>query len=142
MGQFATNLFAQDLEEFIQQSQRGAVLFSLGTNIKSNALGAETLMKLLKAFEQMPQYNFLWKFETDTLPRKSPKNVLIRPWLPQNDLLGHPKVKLFITHAGGLSTVEASWHGMPVLSIPFLVDQHRVWFFIEYTPWSLYAFSE
>lgn len=114
----------------------------MGTNIKSNALGAETLMKLLKAFEQMPQYNFLWKFETDTLPMKPPKNVLIRPWVPQNDLLGHPKVKLFITHAGGLSTVEASWHGMPVLSIPFLVDQHRVWFFIEYTPWSLYAFSE
>lgn len=104
-------------------------MFSLGTNIKSNELGAEAQIKFLKAFEQMPQYNFLWKFETDTLPIKAPKNVLIRPWLPQNDLLGHPKVLLFITHAGGLSTVEASWHGMPLVVIPFLVDQHRVTFY-------------
>lgn len=116
-----------DLEEFIQQAPKGAVLFSLGTNVKSDALGADVQIKLLKAFEQMPQYHFLWKFETDTLPMKLPKNVLVRPWMPQNDLLGHPKILLFITHSGGLSTIEASWHGMPLVAIPFMADQHKVY---------------
>lgn len=74
----------------------------------------------------MPQYNFLWKFETNTLPMKAPKNVLIRPWMPQNDLLGHPKIVLFITHSGGLSTIEASWYGVPLVAIPFMGDQHKV----------------
>lgn len=116
----------EDLEAFISQSQKGAVLFSLGTNIKSNELGAAVQIQLLKAFAQMPEYNFLWKFETDTLPMELPPNVMVRPWLPQNDLLGHPKVKLFITHAGGLSTLESSWYGVPMVGIPFLGDQHRV----------------
>lgn len=115
-----------DLEAFIQQAPKGAVLFSLGTNIKSDALGADVQIKLMKAFEQMPQYHFLWKFETDTLPMKPPKNVLVRPWMPQNDLLGHPKIILFITHSGGLSTIEASWYGVPLVAIPFMFDQHKV----------------
>lgn len=44
----------------------------------------------------------LWKWEDD-LPDK-PSNIRIEKWLPQNDILGHPNVKLFITHGGLLST--------------------------------------
>lgn len=114
------------MEKFISEGKNGAVLFSLGTNIKSDQLGAMAQIKILEALEQIPEYNFLWKFESDTLPVNPSKNVLVRPWLPQNDLLGHPKIKLFITHSGGLSTTEASWYGVPLVAIPFMVDQHRV----------------
>uniref|UniRef100_A0A182JIB1 UDP-glucuronosyltransferase n=1 Tax=Anopheles atroparvus TaxID=41427 RepID=A0A182JIB1_ANOAO len=76
---------------------------------------------------RLPQYQFLWKFESDEskLPMAVPKNVYIRAWMPQNDLLAHPNIKLFITHSGLLSTQEAIWHGVPVIGFPLFADQFR-----------------
>lgn len=56
---------------------------------------------------------------------KVPSNVMIANWLPQNDIFTHPNVKLFISHGGMLSTLEALHHAKPVLGIPFWGDQER-----------------
>ena len=45
------------------------------------------------------------------------------PWQPQNDILGHPKTKLFITHCGSGSQHEALFHGVPMLGIPMFAEQ-------------------
>lgn len=50
---------------------------------------------------------------------------MIRKWLPQSDLLAHPKIILFITHGGMLSNFEAVHYGIQMLVIPFAFDQHR-----------------
>jgi len=52
-----------------------------------------------------------------------PKNVKLSSWLPQQNLLGHPKMKLFITHCGGGSAEEAIYHGVPLVGIPIFGDQ-------------------
>lgn len=113
-----------DLKKIIDPAVNGVVLFSLGSNVRSDKLGAERTAKLLNAFERLPQYTFLWKFEALTkLPVALPINVYIKNWMPQNDILAHPNTKLFISHCGLLSTQEAIWFKVPVLGFPIFADQ-------------------
>lgn len=118
--------FLKDIEQFVNSSINGIVLFSMGSFLRSDMLPQSVLKSILLAFEEMPNYNFLWKFETNTLPTKLPKNVMIKEWLPQNDILAHSRTKAFISHGGLMSTLESTWHGVPIIGIPIVADQHRV----------------
>ncbi len=64
----------------------------------------------------------LWKWESETMPGK-PASVMLKKWLPQQDVLGHPNVRLFVTHGGMGSMIEAVYHGKPVMAIPGFGDQ-------------------
>ncbi|XP_048587310.1 UDP-glucuronosyltransferase 2A1 isoform X2 [Nematostella vectensis] len=58
------------------------------------------------------------------LPKDSvPPNVRAVKWLPQNDVLGHSKTKLFITHAGANGLAESAYHGVPMICVPIFGDQ-------------------
>ncbi|XP_055596984.1 UDP-glucosyltransferase 2-like isoform X2 [Uranotaenia lowii] len=114
-----------DLKQVVEKAKNGVILFSLGTNVRSDSLGDERIIAIVNAMAKFPQYQFLWKFETDVLPVEVPKNVYIRSWMPQNDILAHPNVKLFITHSGLLSTQEAVWYGVPMIGFPVFADQYR-----------------
>lgn len=50
-------------------------------------------------------------------------NVKVVPWMPQNDVLGHPKTRLFIGHAGLNGMFESIYHGLPMILSPFFGDQ-------------------
>ncbi|XP_016975481.2 UDP-glucosyltransferase 2-like [Drosophila rhopaloa] len=114
----------KDFEDFIQDAgEHGAIYFSLGTNVRAKNLTEDRKKVLIETFASLPQ-RVLWKFEDENLPDKPP-NVFISKWFPQQDILAHPKVKLFITHGGLQSTVECIHHGKPMLGLPFFFDQFR-----------------
>lgn len=93
---------------------------SLGSNVRSSDLSGKKLSIFLKKFRSIKQ-RVVWKFETDLLDK--PSNVITSKWLPQNDILAHPNVKLFISHCGKGGVTEAKYHGVPVLGIPLFADQ-------------------
>lgn len=111
----------EDIKQFIETSTDGVIYFSLGSNVRSKDLPVATRDTLLKVFGNLKQ-RVLWKFEDDQLPGK-PDNVFISKWFPQPDILAHPKVTLFITHGGLLSTMESIYFGKPVLGLPVFYDQ-------------------
>ncbi|XP_049305186.1 UDP-glucosyltransferase 2 isoform X1 [Bactrocera dorsalis] len=111
-----------DMEAFINASSRGAIYFSLGSNVKSALLPKQKLQEIMNAFASLP-VNVLWKFEKTDLAGK-PKNVFINKWFPQSDVLAHPKVKLFVTHGGMHSLIEAVHHAKPIVGTPVFYDQY------------------
>lgn len=95
--------------------------FSLGSNVRSSHLNKDKVQVILKALGELP-YKFLWKYENDDL-KDVPSNVKIRKWFPQQDVLRHPNVKLFITQGGLQSVEEAMVNKVPMLVAPFIFDQ-------------------
>lgn len=110
-----------DLQEFLDNAKDGVIYFSMGSNLKSRDMPSEKKAIFRNVFKKLKQ-KVLWKFEDENLLDIS-NNVLIRSWLPQQDLLAHPNIKVFITHGGFLSITETIYHGVPVLSIPVFADQ-------------------
>lgn len=83
----------------------------------------EKISLILQAFGKLKQ-NVLWKYENESIGHL-PENVMIQKWLPQNDILAQPNVKLFITHGGIFGSQEGLYWAKPMLCIPLYGDQHR-----------------
>ncbi|XP_053692512.1 UDP-glucosyltransferase 2-like [Sabethes cyaneus] len=113
----------KDLEKWVNQTTRPIALFSLGTNFRSDKLEPGIIEQILGAMQELSEFQFLWKFESNLTDFSVPENVFMRQWIPQGDLLANPRVKLFITHSGLLSTQEAIWHGVPIVGFPLFADQ-------------------
>ena len=74
------------MQKFLDEANDGAIYFSMGSNLKSTEMPAETVAELTKAFSKLKQ-KIIWKWEDETLPGK-PANVRLGIWLPQSDILG------------------------------------------------------
>ncbi|XP_043108755.1 UDP-glucuronosyltransferase 1-6-like isoform X3 [Puntigrus tetrazona] len=121
------NPLKKEVEEFVKGSgEHGIVVFSLGSLVSS--MPKEKAAIFFKAFSVIPQ-RVLWRY-TGEMPDNVPENVKLMKWLPQNDLLGHPKAKAFITHGGTHGIYEGICHGVPMVMLPLFGDQgdnvHRV----------------
>jgi len=111
-----------ELDDFLNEVEpNGALIFSLGSHIKSSQMPGHMIEMFVNAFSRVP-YNVVWKFEGKR-PANLSSNVLTREWIPQQDVLGHPSVGGFYTHGGLLSLMEATYHGVPVISMPIMSDQ-------------------
>ncbi|XP_017775569.1 PREDICTED: UDP-glucuronosyltransferase 2B33-like [Nicrophorus vespilloides] len=119
----------KDLKLFLDEAKEGVIYFSLGTNVKSKDIPEETRTVIMKTFAKLP-YKILWKFESEDLKEK-PDNVKIIKWIPQQDVLCHKNIKLFISQCGLQSLEESLYNYVPVLGLPFFGDQSSNAFKLE-----------
>ncbi len=76
----------------------------------------ERRLLFLRLFRKFPEYDFIWKWETEHMDDK-PDNLLLSKWLPQMEILAHPKTRLFISHMGQSSFQESLCHQKQVVCV-------------------------
>ncbi|XP_051800939.1 UDP-glucuronosyltransferase 2A2-like isoform X3 [Acanthochromis polyacanthus] len=110
----------QHFEEFVQSSgEHGVIIMSLGTLIAE--LPHDLADEIASAFAQLPQ-KVIWRYK-GSRPSTLGNNTLLVDWMPQSDLLGHPKTKLFVAHGGTNGVQEAIYYGVPIIGLPLIFDQ-------------------
>lgn len=116
-------IHSQDIQKWMDEAEHGVILLNFGTNIKSHLIPHDKIDIIMKTLSKLNQ-RIIFKWESDDLHGK-PKNILVKKWLPQSEILAHKNIKLFISHCGMGGVLESKYHGVPVLAIPFFGDQMK-----------------
>uniref|UniRef100_A0A0R3PQD4 UDP-glucuronosyltransferase n=1 Tax=Angiostrongylus costaricensis TaxID=334426 RepID=A0A0R3PQD4_ANGCS len=103
----------------------GLVVFSFGSVTPSYKMPLAWKKAFLAAFKNYPEHHFVMKYEGTDLQDHLPSNVHVFKWLPQANLLAHPKTKALISHGGYNSLQEAIIAGVPLITIPLFGDQPK-----------------
>jgi len=115
----SSSKFNPELAAWVDGADQGLIVFSMGSMVRSmHSSKAEMIARALSKLKQ----RVIWRYAGET-PAGLGANTKIMDWIPQNDLIGHPKTVLFITHGGTNGLYEAIYHGVPMLGLPLLVDQ-------------------
>ena len=108
------------LKDYMDSHPEGVVLVSFGSALSASQLSKEQQTTFQESFGELG-IPIVWKWDGDLT--NMPENIYVSKWLPQNDLLAHPNLKVFVTHGGLLSTQEALYHSVPLVGIPIANDQ-------------------
>lgn len=107
----------KDFQTFMDNSgDDGVILVSFGSTPgfpdQVEKLIHDTVLKLNR--------HVIWKTSQHNLTGPT---VITNKWIPQNEILAHPKIKLFVTHGGNNGQFESLYHAVPMVVIPLFGDQ-------------------
>eukprot|EP00884_Botryococcus_braunii_P009348 jgi/Botrbrau1/18414/Bobra.0072s0007.1 len=116
-----------EMQEFYKlYEDSGIVYVSFGTVC---SLDKTEIEEVAIALSQLP-VGVLWKLDPAELPANMGiaelnlrANVKVVRWAPQNDILGHPLTRAFLTHGGINGLYEAAYHATPIVGLPMIADQ-------------------
>ncbi|ODM96456.1 2-hydroxyacylsphingosine 1-beta-galactosyltransferase [Orchesella cincta] len=113
----------KDLAAFLEKGN-GFIYVSFGTVADLQKMDASTQQAIIGALQSFPELQFVWKLRNDSLLKEFPNgNVYISNWMPQQDILSHPKIKAFITHSGLIGIQESIYNAVPLISFPIFAEQ-------------------
>lgn len=115
------NQLPDDLQQLLDNAENGVIYVSWGSIINSQGMSLSMKQEIVGAFKRLPQ-TILWKWENDSLTA-SAKNIHIRSWMPQIDILCHPNVKVFMSHGGLMGASEGVYCQKPTIVTPIYGDQ-------------------
>ncbi|XP_031623771.1 UDP-glucuronosyltransferase 2C1-like [Contarinia nasturtii] len=113
----------QHLKEVLDNAENGVLLVSWGGNVRSSSIPEHIQHEFVKGFAKLSM-QVIWKWENASMQDMVSKNVYVTPWLPQQDILCHPNVRVFWSHGGNLGTIETVHCGKPAIVTPFYGDQY------------------
>ena len=109
-----------ELEAFVSKAKEGVIVATFGT---VPIIPERVMLKIVTGLKLLPaDYHIIVRWHLPHFP-DVPDNIKFMKYVPQNDLLAHPKTKLFVTHCGANGHFEALSHGVPMVNIPVIYDQ-------------------
>ena len=120
--------FDAKLDSWIDQSDLDIVYISLGTQA---SIDVDSLLKFCEKVRHQKQYRIIWSLSSSLFTIAEEHNLLsqirgdlfLSNYLPQYKLLGHAKVKYFVTHGGIGSLIDLVKQKVPSVVIPLFADQ-------------------
>ncbi|XP_051167479.1 UDP-glucosyltransferase 2-like isoform X2 [Leptopilina boulardi] len=113
-----------ELKKWMDDSIHGVIYFNLGAMMLIESFPRDTLLAFYASFAKVAPIRILMKIASeDKLPPGLPQNILTLSWIPQIPVLKHNNTKVFITHGGLMSLQEAIYHAVPMIGLPFFIDQ-------------------
>ena len=118
------------IEKFMNDSgDDGVILVSFGTVLQASQMSESLRLKLISVLGKVKQRVLMkWENEEEMMAEADqfPANMMLSKWLPQQDILAHPKLRLFITHGGQSSSQEALCHKKPVVKKIRLIFAQKI----------------
>ncbi|KAK1435559.1 hypothetical protein QVD17_01325 [Tagetes erecta] len=118
------------------QKERVVAYICFGTTL---TLPPHEIVELAEALEET-KTPFLWSINKDS-HKHFPKGFLERTsangtgkvvaWAPQEQVLSHIAIGVFVTHAGWNSVLESIGFGVPMICRPYFADQHLSSWMVE-----------
>ncbi|XP_018019166.1 UDP-glucosyltransferase 2 [Hyalella azteca] len=111
-----------ELAEFLR-GEEPVVYVSFGlSTLKDDSIPRQLKDIMFSVFAKLP-YKVIVKISNQKTRRSS--NVLYVDSVPQQSILAHPNVKVFVCHFGLSGTTEALQNGVPIVGLPAIYDQLR-----------------
>nr|XP_006819885.1 PREDICTED: 2-hydroxyacylsphingosine 1-beta-galactosyltransferase-like [Saccoglossus kowalevskii] len=110
-----------ELVEFMESARHGVVILSFGSTADL-ASCPEKAALVCAGLARLPQ-KVIMKYNGPP-PTTLGNNTKLTKWMPQNDLLGHPNTKAFVTHGGMNGVYEAIYHAVPIVGFPLYGDHY------------------
>ncbi|KAI5746275.1 hypothetical protein M8J77_001805 [Diaphorina citri] len=115
----------EDIQKTLDSASQGFILYSLGSIMKSETAPDTLARTLVETFSKFENYKIIWIWNGQQVTELPSHVVQIKQWVPQIPILAHPNCKLFITHGGLKSQIEAVHFGVPMVIIPYFYDQFQ-----------------
>ncbi|CAI5455793.1 unnamed protein product [Caenorhabditis angaria] len=128
-GSYENATLCEELDSYFNKGINGSIFISFGTVAPFKLLPSRIKRSIIYAIEKLQNYHFVLKLaEEDLESRKmfdSLKNINLVDWVPQNAVLKHPNLKLFVSHGGMNSVLESMSYGVPMVLMPVFTDQFK-----------------
>lgn len=111
-----------ELSQFLDKAKTNGVIYvSFGSLVMAEHFTSDKEDILFEVLGHLP-YSVVMKWNNDSKGCQLP-NIYCAQWMPQVAVLAHPKVVLFVTHAGHGGVVESMKNGVPMVAMPLYAEQ-------------------